>query len=590
MIADGMGMSQAEVRKLSEEGKLLASDALPLIYAGMDKAFGGGTQNLMKSTTGQAMQASENFTTLAGTLTQGAFNWFGANVLPLINKGLETLTTMFQGGLLAGFEKLWSSSTKAKVVLIALAGVLTGALIGAMVLLAPAIAGAVIAFAPFLAIGLAVSVLALTIMKYWTPIKAFFVNTFSGLFTAFSNFFIGIWALVQPIVMQIVTYLMSKFQEFGAFWNQHWGMIKQAFTNIWNGISIFIKTALKVILAIFEFVFPAIKFIVLSIFDAIKTMINGALKFIMGLIKAFAGLFTGNWSKLWEGIKDMLSGAVQFIWGYIQLFFGGKIIGAIGKFASKAVSFIKGFASKSVSAISNFVSKVASSIGKMVSNAISSIGKWVSNMLSKIDSLVTGFIGKVTNLNSTLGSIMSAMWGTLKGLASAGVRGMVDAIKSLGSTFMSAGKGLLDAFTKGIKNGIEKAKGAVSDGMAKIREFLPFSPAKKGPLSDLDKSGASFFPTFAGGMAKSIPAVVKMASRGMSALNNQLNSESGEISLNSFTGGKQQLRVVHEHKHSGNVKVNGDSGTNSINMAMNSIKEETESVFLSDFRQVARSR
>ncbi|MCM2590480.1 tape measure protein [Rossellomorea marisflavi] len=53
MLADGMGMTQGEVRKLSWDGKLLAKDALPLIYEGMQKTFGGGTQNLTKSTTGQ---------------------------------------------------------------------------------------------------------------------------------------------------------------------------------------------------------------------------------------------------------------------------------------------------------------------------------------------------------------------------------------------------------------------------------------------------------------------------------------------------------------------------------------------------------
>jgi tape measure domain-containing protein len=590
MLADGMGMTQGEVRKLSEDGKLLAKDALPLIYEGMQKTFGGGTANLMKSTTGQAMLARENFAWLSQTLTQGAFDWFGANVLPLINSGLETLNSVFSGGLLQGFEKLWDSGTKAKVVMIAVAGVITGALIGAMFALAPAIVGAVVAFAPFLAIGLAVAGLAFTIIKYWEPIKAFFVNTFGGLFSAFSDFFMGIWALVQPILAQVVTFILTKVQELSAFWSEHWGMIKQAFVNIWTFISGFITTTLNVILAIFNFVFPAIKFLVMTVWETIKGLIDGALTFIMGVIQVFAGLFTGNWSKLWEGIKNMFFGAIQFIWNYVQLFFGAKILGILGKFASKGLKFITDFVSKAGSAIGKFVSNIWSKFTGMVSKVLSAIGNWVSNMVGKVDDLVYKFLGKVAKLNTDMALAMGKMWEGLKSLASKGVKMMVDAIKGLGKTFLDAGKGLLDAFKDGVMKGLNKAKDAVKKGMDKIRDFLPFSPAKKGALSDLDKSGKSFFPTFADGMLQGLRPMLRVAGQGMSDLNNELQRESSGFSLNSFTGGKQQVRIVHEHKHSGQVDVNGDNNKETVDFTKDRIKTETEDTFLSDFRRLSRSR
>jgi tape measure domain-containing protein len=590
MLADGMGMTQGEVRKLSEDGKLLAKDALPLIYEGMQKTFGGGTANLMKSTTGQAMLARENFNWLAQTLTQGVFDWFGANVLPLINSGLEKLVSIFDGGLISGFEKLWNSGTKAKVVILAVAGIITGALIGAMFALIPAVASAVVAFAPFLAIGMAVAGLAFIIIKYWDPIKAFFINTFGGLFSAFQEFFMGIWSLVQPIVTQIVTYLLSKFQEFGAFWNEHWGMIKQAFVNIWTFISGFITTTLNVILAIFNFVFPAIKFLVMTVWETIKGLIDGALQFIMGVIQVFAGLFTGNWSKLWEGIKNMFFGAIQFIWNYIQLFFGAKILGVLGKFAGQGLSWITKFTTQAGSKIASFASKVWSKITGMVSKVLTSIGNWVKNMVSKVDDLVYKFLGKVAKLDTDMALKMAKMWEGLKSLAKKGVEMMVDAIKGMGTSFLNAGKGLLDAFKKGVTKGLEKAKKAVKDGLGKIRDFLPFSPAKKGPLSDLDKSGKSFFPTFADGMMNGVQPMLRLAGKGMQQLDSQLSKEATGFSLNSFTGGKQQVRIVHEHRHQGTVDVKGDTNKQTVDFARDRIKTETEDTFLSDFRRLSRSR
>lgn len=590
MLADGMGLTQAEVRKLSEDGKLLASDALPLIYEGMQKTFGGGTAELMASTTGQAMEARETFSWLAQTLTSGAYDWFGATVLPMINSGLQSLIGVFSGGLLDGFQKLWDSSTQAKIVLIALAGVIMGALIGAFVALAPAVATAIVAFAPFLAIGLAVAGLALIIMQYWDPIKAFFISTFGGLWEAFSGFFMGIWALVQPILAQVVAFISQKVSELATFWNTHWGSIRDAFVNIWTFISGFISTALNVILAIFNFVFPAIKFVVLSIWENIKGIIDGALTFIMGVVKVFSGLFTGNWSLLWQGIKDMLSGAVQFIWNYVQLFFGAKILGILGKFASKGFSHIKGFASKAGSAISGFVSKAVGFFKDMASKVISTVTGWVRSVGSSIDNFVSNIISKISGFNNTLGNLFRTGWNALKGIAKGALEGVKGVITGFFGIFKTAGSGLINAFKDGITKAFGKVKDAVSKGLSAVRNLLPFSPAKEGPLSDLDKSGESFFPTWYNGALKMVPKMARVMGGAMGEVNDEMQNQAGTMTLDSFTGGRSRVTVVHRHEHSGAVQVNGDSSSETVSMVGDGIREDTEQTFLSDLRRYSRSR
>ncbi|MFP3339769.1 tape measure protein, partial [Micrococcus sp. SIMBA_131] len=66
MLSKAMGKPVAEIRKMSEEGKLLASDALPILQKGMEETFGGGTAEYMKSTAGQLDQVKESFSTMAG--------------------------------------------------------------------------------------------------------------------------------------------------------------------------------------------------------------------------------------------------------------------------------------------------------------------------------------------------------------------------------------------------------------------------------------------------------------------------------------------------------------------------------------------
>lgn len=592
MLADGMGMTQAEVRKLSEDGKLLAKDALPLIYEGMQKTFGGGTKNLMKSTTGQAMLARENFNLLAGTLTSGVFNWFGANVLPMVNSGLEWLTQTFQGGLIKGFQNLLGSGAKGIAILTGLAGTITGVLIGAIVLAISTFGGAILAFAQFIAIGMLVAGLAFTIMQYWQPIKAFFVNTFGGIFNSATNLFLGIWNLIQPILSQVVSFVSQKLAQLKGFWDENGAMILQAVQNVWGVISGVISGVLNAILAVFKFVFPVIQFVVMGVWENIKGLINGALNFILGIVTAFSALLTGNWSAMWEGIKQMFSGVIQFIWNYIQLFFGAKILGVIGKFAGSALKHISGFASKAGNAVLQFVSKVWSSFKSMVSNVLSTIKGWVTGMASSVDNFVSRIINKITSFNSTLGNLFRAGWNGLKSIVKGAIDSLISVIKGMFSTFMNAGKGLLEAFTKGIKQGFGKAVNAVKEGVKKIRDFLPFSPAKKGALSDLDKSGASFFPTFAKGMAKGVAPMLAMANRGMGELSEVLSQPVAQMEqLENFSLGRSKITVTHLHEHSGKVEVQGDRGNKeTLSLVGNSIQTTTESDIISGLRQAIRKR
>ncbi|MGR5990367.1 hypothetical protein ACT7C6_11880 [Bacillus paranthracis] len=113
--------------------------------------------------------------------------------------------------------------------------------------------------------------------------------------------------------------------------------------------------------------------------------------------------------------------------------------------------------------------------------------------------------------------------------------------------FLSAGKGLINAFVDGIKNTIGKAVSAVQDGMNAVRQYLPFSPAKKGPLSDLDKSGEAFFPTWYEGALTQVKPMTRAIGKAMGTMNDQLQGDFGGVALEAFSGGTAELRVKHEH-------------------------------------------
>lgn len=263
---------------------------------------------------------------------------------------------------------------------------------------------------------------------------------------------------------------------------------------------------------------------------------------------------------------------------------------AVSNGVKNIVSFFVNLASQVASKVSSMASKAQSLFTNMMSRAKSAVQNGISAVVNFFGNLASQVISKISSLGSQLASKFTSMMSSARSAVSNGVSNIVSAVKNFASTFLSAGKGLLEAFTKGIKNGISNAISAVKSGMSKIRDFLPFSPAKKGALSDLDKSGESFFPTFAKGMGKGTVAMLRMADKGMTELSSVLNEPATQMEqLQSFSLGRSSITVIHRHEHSGEVEVRGDNGNReTLSLVGNAMQTTTENDVFSGLRQAIR--
>jgi tape measure domain-containing protein len=678
MLAEGMDMPVAQVRKLSEDGKLLAKDALPLIYEGMNKAFGGGTQNFMKSTVGQAMQAEEAFKELSGTLTKGVYTYFGAHVLPLINQGMGFLNDTFKGGLIQGFKDLWNSGTKAKVILSAIASVITGLLVGAIFLIAPAVASAVVAFAPFLAIGAALTGVAILIKKNWGTIAPFFESLWSRMKAGFEpvrvalvdgfNYLMEVFKQVKTVFQAVVEYFTGDAQTsfrmvadmFGTeFANKFWNAIsrvhvmllnfrdgfldlrdkflaalptfqqvtdgiksgwqflvdafnaakptilsvidglKQQFLDLWANLQP-VLTQLKglwdTLKEAFNSAIPIIKFLAAVVGVTLYTAFTIAIGIINGIIRAIAPLV----SAIINVIEFVLNLGIAILKVFQGDFSGafeyakkalGSLLSAIGNILNAVYQFFVGFIQGVWSVIRPWAGELVEKFKTTMSNAGRAVSEWISKMVQWFKELPGKVMNALSNLASNLSSAFSKALDAGKQAVSRGIETIISTIKNWASTFVDAGKGLLNSFVDGIKSGISKAASAVSDGMKTIRSFLPFSPAKKGPLSDLDKSGESFFPTWYNGALSKVSSMERAIGGAMGGLNSELASARGSVGLEAFTGGRSKVTVVHKHEHAGTVKVQGDNGNKeTLKVAGQTVKETTENDVMEGLRQAIRKR
>jgi phage-related protein len=164
---------------------------------------------------------------------------------------------------------------------------------------------------------------------------------------------------------------------------------------------------------------------------------------------------------LWDGIVagfEFVKAAAALWWTGVQAYFA-----LLGAAATTLWGWIK-TAWAGIVAAFNFVVEGASRFVSMVIGFFSNLVSAVSQRVSSLISFVTGIPGRV-----------------------------LGAIGNLGSLLYNAGANIIQGLINGVTSMIGRLTSTVSGAVQRIRDFLPFSPAKTGPLSGAgapERSGA----------------------------------------------------------------------------------------------------
>ena len=303
---------------------------------------------------------------------------------------------------------------------------------------------------------------------------------------------------ISTVIQAVSDFVMDIWGQLVTWWQENSQMILQAAQNVWNIISTVISTVMNVIWGIMQALWPVIKALVVGTWEAIKGAIQGAINVITGIIQFFSALFTGNWSSLWDSIKKILSGAVQFIWNFIQLSFVGRIVKSVTGFAKTftkvikdkwetvqlvfmyAIDFVKGLVSRGFGVIGTVVNTIMNAIRSVISSVWNGIRSVISSVVNAIRSVISrGF--------NALKGIVSGAFNGVRSAVSNGIRSAYNTVINFISRFKDAGRRIVTSIADGIRGAISKVTDAIGSVTQKVRNFLPFSPAKEGPLKDLDK-------------------------------------------------------------------------------------------------------
>lgn len=202
-----------------------------------------------------------------------------------------------------------------------------------------------------------------------------------------------------------------------------------------------------------------------------------------------------------KGIVERLPDIMMAI-GKILLYILDALVKVLPKILSAGMGIIKTLAS----GILQMLGLALSAIGKILQGIIMAIAKIMGSILSKGAELIRNFAQGIIN---SAGNVGNAIGNAL--------RSGMEIISSWFRAFGNAGGNIVKSIADGIWDAVGYVTDAIGNIAQSIRDFLPFSPAKEGPLRDLNRLN------FGGTIADSIYGGKKIVNKAISSLADDVN-------------------------------------------------------------------
>lgn len=378
----------------------------------------------------------------------------------------------------------------------------------------------------------------------------------------------------------IINMLDSITEKLPEFLEKGIEIIKNLANGLMSNIPQLIDTVGNVLSKIVEFILvnlPVIlnagKDILFSIASGIINNLPAIGESILKLIGKIISTFLVNYPNLvksgYELIGSVLGGIIEKI---------PDVIVAIAKLTvSVLTEFAKLLPNLFVFGIDMLV-KVTLGIASMTSKLIGSGINAIMGLLSAIGELVINFFKYggtvVTNIGNGIKDKALYVVDSIKNIIS----NTVDEIKSWFGDFKDAGANIVNMIADGIKGAIGTVTDAIGDVVSSVRNYLPFSPAKEGPLRDLNKLD---FTIIADGINSAKKSVLSSTDDLMSSVRDSLNPTSDFLINSNFekeiTANLNRQNIAFDKEKNTEYKSEADYSS-AINQILSSINTLTQEI------------
>lgn len=268
---------------------------------------------------------------------------------------------------------------------------------------------------------------------------------------------------------------------------------------------------------------------------------------IVALIAALVLLYNKcEWFRnLVDGIIQWAKDALGSAFAFVKNIFGaiGNVIGKVMGAAKATVEEKLGNMKAAYEAHGGGIRGVAAAAFEGVKGIFTAGYTFIDNLTGgKLTEVKNKFIAGVSNIASGVRDRFEAV----KTAFSNGVSNIKDTVTGAVTWFFESGKRVVATFAEGIKSAFVGAVDAVRGGLQKIRNLLPFSDAKEGPLSTLTLSGQRTMTTYAHGLTLAQDAPAQAMEQGLKQTNATLKREPPQKVERKSSASKEEGQVAKE--------------------------------------------
>jgi TP901 family phage tail tape measure protein len=360
-------------------------------------------------------------------------------------------------------------------------------------------------------VGAAIGGLVTIITGLITVISTVGLPVLAVLAAAFAGLVIFITTIIATIGIWIAAFikLFKTNEDFRAKVIQTWNTIKANAIIIFNEIKKTIQSVLKGIQAFWKAHGKTIMAFVKNVWNLIMEIIKAAMYIIKDVIKLICAVIRGDWKGAWNAVKTLtknvavaIKAIIKALWDVIKSAFKGGL------------AVLNSIVIAGLNRVISFFTSLNRAVINKVKNMISAVKTKFRQMATAAANLAQSLVTKVTQKISKLAS---------KG-REAGNK-FIQALKNI--DFVAVGAKIINGIIKGIKGKIGELGATANNIASTITNKLPFSPAKEGPLKNLDK--VNFSDSILKSLRQAEMDINKsfLANLMLNGLNPQLNIESG---------------------------------------------------------------
>ena len=342
--------------------------------------------------------------------------------------------------------------------------------------------------------------LGVTIKSAWTSIK----TTVSSIMTAVGVTIKTGWESIKSTVSAVMTAIGTAIK---VGWNSIKSTVSAVMTAVgtaiktgWNSIKSFVSSVMTALGATIKTAWNSIKSTISSVLNAIKSTVTSVWNSIKSAISSALNSIKSTTSSIWNSIKSVITSVLNGIKAGVT-----SAWNAIKSVITSVMSTIKSLITSAWNAIKSVITSVVNAIRNIISttwnnirNTVSSVSNSIKNTVSRIFNALKGIVTRAFN--------------AVKSAVSNGMQQAYNTVTSFFGRFRTAGSNIVSNIASGIRGAIGKVTSAISSVTQRVRDFLPFSPAKRGALRDIMKV------KIAGSIAENIKRTRNLPIRQMSRM------------------------------------------------------------------------